>query len=255
VDRISEDEEEAGCHMFNSTSPLVGNNPSILQAATTLERSSLTLHNGGGDGCLMNTSQCWNSNNGDYVNNAQNTESFETLMAKSYNETSPEERGEHVNELHGVSDEMPETSEMIDEHLSHMETELGNIEDKPAYNLALSLSPDYVMDRKFRLMFLRAERFDSRGSAMRMVRHFEEKLELFGRDLLTNDIVLSDLEDHEIEYFRCGRQQPLMLRDRSGRMISFVTRQHQTEQISITTRVSSFAWSVLCAFQAFDHSD
>lgn len=215
----------------------------VIQMATTFDRSSLNVTGG-----CINLPQ-WSNGANNHNNKAiTQVEPLETLVAKSYNEVSHEERGKLLNELHGVSDEIPETRELIQEHLAELDMELGKIDDKKAYELALSLSPQYVQDRRFLLMFLRADSFDVRASAMRMVRHFEEKLNLFGSDLLTKDILLSDLEDHEIQYFRCGRQQPLMQRDRSGRMISFVTRQQQTEQISIVTRVSTKDEDGLCVY-------
>ena len=223
--------------MFN-TNP-VGSNDSIMRA-TTFERGNMPPNNPGsdGNGCMMNMSSWWNASNNHMNNNEDHKmESLETLMAKTYNEIPHEERGEQLNELHGVSDEIPETAEMVAKCLEELNVELSRITDKPAYDLALSLSPEYVLDRNFRLMFLRADIFDARASARRMVLFFEDKLELFGKDLLTKEILLSDLEDHEIKYFREGRQQPLMQRDRSGRLISFITRQQQTEQVSLMTRV------------------
>ena len=75
----------------------------------------------------------------------------------------------------------------INDCLSKLQEELDKIEDKPAYNTALQNSPRHVKSYDFRLKFLRAEQFDCRAAAERMVVHFREKLELFGPEKLGRD--------------------------------------------------------------------
>jgi hypothetical protein len=60
-------------------------------------------------------------------------------------------------------------------------------------------------------------------AAERMVRHFDEKLKLFGDDLLSRDIQLSDLEDSELETLQRGAVQLLPLRDRADRTVVCLT--------------------------------
>jgi hypothetical protein len=51
---------------------------------------------------------------------------------------------------------------------------------KPAYEQAERMTKGYVTDSKFRLMFLRANRFDAEKAATRLVNFMEGKLEYFG---------------------------------------------------------------------------
>lgn len=162
---------------------------------------------------------------------------IESLVAKSYNEIPYEERNKLLNDLHGVGEEFVETPQVVRDRLDDMEKELNMIPDKSAYDLACSMSPDFVHNTSLRIMFLRAEGFDAKRSASRMVLHFQDKLELFGRDLLTREILLSDLTDSEAGYFRQGRQQPLLQRDRGGRLLLFVMRQLQQERMPFESRV------------------
>lgn len=167
-----------------------------------------------------------------------NNHTMDSLMAQSYSELSHEERNAILHDLHGVADEFAETTEILDDRLNELEDEIKRIADKPAYDMACSMSPDYVHHTSFRLMFLRAECFDAKRSAKKIVCHFRDKLAYFGRDLLGRDILLSDLTPVEAEFFRQGRLQPLLQRDRGGRLLLFVLRQLQQETIPMESRVS-----------------
>ena len=92
-----------------------------------------------------------------------------------------------------------EYPELIDECLDAMEDELkGQQEDdRKAYDLAVKYNAEYVCRQKIR--FLRADVFDPAAAAARMVAHFNLKLNLFGPDLLGQDIRLDDLSDDGLE--------------------------------------------------------
>ena len=52
-----------------------------------------------------------------------------------------------------------------------------------AFDLALSMDLKYVQDRKFLLLFLRSENNNIQAATTRLYKHFEMKLELFGKEL------------------------------------------------------------------------
>ena len=81
--------------------------------------------------------------------------------------------------------------------------------------------PEYVHDIKFRVKFLRAEKFDATRAACRMAAYFDEKQNLFGRDKLTKDIELSDLDEHDMESLRLGYLQVLSKPDHANRKVLF----------------------------------
>ena len=86
-----------------------------------------------------------------------------------------------------------------------------------------ALQSQMAYDPMFRLMFLRAEDFDPSQAAHRMVRHFEQKKNLFGTDKLERDIRLSDLSSDDMDSLACGALQFLPRTDRGGRIV-FVSR-------------------------------
>ena len=68
------------------------------------------------------------------------------------------------------------------------------------------------------MKFLIASNFDPKHAAERIVRHFEIKMEIFGKQKLTKDILLSDLPEEDVAEFRNGYLQILPCPDRTGRL-------------------------------------
>jgi hypothetical protein len=108
----------------------------------------------------------------------------------------------------------PETYELFDD-------EIQKIVERGAYDMAMKISPEYVQNRKFRLMFLRACQGDAKKAAKRITRHFSTKLDLFGSDKLVKDIELSDLDEYDMEALQSGGFQVLPKRDLAGRNVLF----------------------------------
>ena len=116
-----------------------------------------------------------------------------------------------------------EPPSLIDESLLKLDLELLriNFHRKQAYNKALKSNREYVLDKKFRLKFLRAEKFDAALAASRLVLHFEEKLELFGEFLLGREVQLSDLDKDDLDTLNMGYLQVLSQPDTSNRKVLF----------------------------------
>jgi hypothetical protein len=90
-----------------------------------------------------------------------------------------------------------------------------------AYELAYELDPEYATNHQLGLSFLRSVEGSCKRAAKRYVRHFENKLYLFGRDKLCKDIELSDLDEYDVEALESGGFQVLKEKDRAGRPILF----------------------------------
>mmetsp|Transcript_60362 Transcript_60362/g.90998 ORF Transcript_60362/g.90998 Transcript_60362/m.90998 type:complete len:472 (+) Transcript_60362:71-1486(+) len=138
------------------------------------------------------------------------------------NELSLEERSKLEFELHGVADVEEEDPALLAARVEEMDQELSDRvffsgDDTSAYEAALVMSKEYVDD--FKILFLRAEAYNGREAAARMIRFFDRKRHLFGEETLTRDIRLSDFEDEEMEALRQGVFMMLPQRDRSGRSI------------------------------------
>jgi hypothetical protein len=125
------------------------------------------------------------------------------------------------NDIHGVSEVIHEEPGFVRAKMEEMEMELSKhiTRGKESYMQAEAQNKEYVTRHKFRLMFLRAEMFDARLAAGRMVRFFEEKKKLFGPEKLTKEIKLSDLDKDDQKFLNRGVAQILPQRDRAGRCI------------------------------------
>jgi hypothetical protein len=122
---------------------------------------------------------------------------------------------------------------MIDEEptfvaqcLNEMEEELVKLlKSKPnnkinkAFQLAESRDPNFVKNRSIRIRFLRAERFQAKRAAARMIRYFDWKHYLFGESKLCKKITFGDLDDYDTKALKKGGSQVLPSRDRAGRIV------------------------------------
>jgi hypothetical protein len=143
----------------------------------------------------------------------------DVLLAQELNQMTFKERETVYEELHGVDTIIEETEDFIHKTLEDVNRELSKIRIKPAYEQAESMSKEYVTSRKFRLMFLRAEYFNVRKAAGRLVKFMEEKLQLFGSNALARPLYLSDLDKDTQETLKSGVFQWIGARDRTGRSI------------------------------------
>ena len=65
-----------------------------------------------------------------------------------------EEREESYYDIHGVSDVIDESPEVVVEKSTKVDEELVQIPNKDAYLQAAALNKEYVISRQFRLQFL-----------------------------------------------------------------------------------------------------
>jgi hypothetical protein len=143
----------------------------------------------------------------------------DALLANDLNQLSMNEREKMYEEIHGVRRLVEETPELLAESLAALGQELRSIPSKPPYELAEQLSNQYVTDLKFRLMFLRAEDFNAKKAASRLVSFLSLKLELFGPEKLVRPIFLTDLDKEDTATLKSGFVQLLPARDRAGRAV------------------------------------
>jgi hypothetical protein len=152
---------------------------------------------------------------------------LDDLVSKDMNKLSMEERENALNDVHGIVDTNrleDEPPELVDRRLRDLVRELDPIKRGTAYETAERISQNYVGDRRFRLAFLRAESFDAKHAAHRMIRYFEEKKSLFGEEKLIKDISLDDLDEEDMNTLEAGYLQVLPVKDRSDRRIIAVLR-------------------------------
>jgi hypothetical protein len=118
-----------------------------------------------------------------------------------------------------VADAVEEAPVFVTDRLADLEMELSKTQDNKAYELAKRQDEDYICGREFRLQFLRAEAFDSKKAATRLVGFLEEKLKSFGPKPLARELMLSDLNQDDRALLELGFCSLVPLRDSAGRAI------------------------------------
>ena len=132
-----------------------------------------------------------------------------------------DERTRVFADLGGAPQINPEEPDFISLCLMELNEKILKIEKRDAFRQAQRTCPHYTNNPGFRIMFLRGDDFDTDKAALRIVRHFEEKLELFGPEKLAEDITLADLDEDDLESLECGGLQWLPRADQFGRKILF----------------------------------
>jgi hypothetical protein len=148
----------------------------------------------------------------------------EKAIVEDMNNLSVEERVQAYEDIHGVSTLVQEDPDVVHKKQADLDKEIHRYKNK-AYILAESLSKDYVQDRDFRLMFLRADNFDVKAAARRLLAFFTYKLHYFGQDKLCRDIKLTDLSLADRECLESGAFQELLQTDRAGRRVMMIFQQ------------------------------
>ena len=156
------------------------------------------------------------------------------LISKEQHKLSYKERNFIHEEIHGVAcNAKIETPEMLQYYLTKLSSELDQLvlSDHRNNANASSLSAGYLLSRRgfgtetyvnkvsFRLRFLRAENFDARKAAIRLMTFMNLLLEIFGAFALSRPIKLTDFKRSEIKVLQSGWLQVLPFRDRSGRRL------------------------------------
>jgi hypothetical protein len=172
--------------------------------------------------------------------NHQHHSISDDFIADALKQMSLEERDNLYHEIHGVAGVVDETPDFVEQSLHELQNELVKQLNCPksksffpisvkAFQMAQSMSPDFVNNPKFRLRFVRAERFDAPKAAVRMLRYFEMKRKLFGESKLCKEITFEDLDEDDVEGLMKGHLQIGAERDRSGRAILFGFPSHQQD--------------------------
>jgi hypothetical protein len=146
-------------------------------------------------------------------------DAMSALVASELNQLSFEERRTVFEDIHGVTHIEEESPKLIQGLLAQLKEEMSRTRGRSAYDKALFLSPSYVNDPAFCLMFLRSEHYNVRLAAQRLVAHFNFKLEVFGVEKLAKKITWDDLSELDRQCVESGSTQLLPEKDRSGRTV------------------------------------
>eukprot|EP00980_Cylindrotheca_fusiformis_P002556 scaffold607_cov109-Cylindrotheca_fusiformis.AAC.2 len=168
------------------------------------------------------------------------------IVAAEMEKLSLKEREVVYEDVHGVSDVVQETPELIANCLERMDREIDLINEKDAYEQAKLQSLDLVTGRQFRLSFLRFASFDPRMAALHLAHYFRVKLELFGTGTLTRSrITLEDIGEEATRVLELGSMQVLPNRDSKGRaVIAFAPSALEFEMASHNDLISNMTKAV-----------
>lgn len=117
-----------------------------------------------------------------------------------------------------------ETAELIDTSLILMNKELEKIskDDKKDFTEASIKCPKLCMSDEHKLMFLRCEQFNADMAAMRLVKYWSKRIELFGPDAFNEKLTLKDALKDDKAALQTEYIQILPSKDKKGRAISLL---------------------------------
>ena len=121
-------------------------------------------------------------------------------LAADMNALTFDERKAIEEDIHGVSDVIEETEELVACSIAQMKEAVINlpVRLRQAWDRAVFLRPALSEDRKLYLMCLRARQFRPEEAAVLLIAHFRSKRDLFGDDLLIHRITWQDVSGPEI---------------------------------------------------------
>ncbi len=144
---------------------------------------------------------------------------MDRIIAKEMTDLSLQEREKAENDVHGVGTNGQEDPMLLQAGLLQLQHHLDSMKRGTVYEVAESLDSNYVHEHNFRLMFLRADRYNPKEAAERMIRFFDLKKNLFGTEKLVKNITMEDLSDDDMETLRSGYMQLPSFWDMAGRTL------------------------------------
>lgn len=144
-----------------------------------------------------------------------------------------EEILEVVKDVFGIEELIDETEELLATSLAQFAQELAAIhdEEKESYNLALQKCPRVVEEETAPIRFLRADDYDAKRAATRLVTYWESRLELFGPNRAFLPMTLDGAMADDIDCFAILLDGNYMLpKDNHGRAVYFSDKSRSTNE-------------------------
>ena len=163
----------------------------------------------------------------------------EELLAADLANLSVKDRLKAMDDVHCVAEEEIEDPKAIENALREFNL-LVQKEKNLTYELAASQSKQYAENAAFRLIFLRAKLYDVKSAVHQMFRFLEQKALYFGEDTLGRDIIISDLNEDDLEALFSGSFHFQNEKDRSGRFIVYCLHEEEATFLVITHQCFQF---------------
>eukprot|EP00980_Cylindrotheca_fusiformis_P017568 scaffold5516_cov105-Cylindrotheca_fusiformis.AAC.2 len=148
------------------------------------------------------------------------TSSVDAVLAVELGKLSRKEREKVYEDVHGVSDVIQETPEFIADCLEQMDREIDIFKNMDAYEQAKLQSSNLMMNREYRLAFLRSTLFNAKKAALHLLQYLCYKQEILGTEQPSKyRISFEDLGPTSTRILKLGSIQVLPNRDSKGRAI------------------------------------
>ena len=147
--------------------------------------------------------------------------------------------------LNGVEDDQ----DFMQRNFRELDNHIASSTEHPgfaAYQIAKQDNPSYVENEDFKKGFLRADRYNPKQAAGRLLLYLEEKLDLFGREKLTKDIFWEDIGKDGQEYLKLGGLQILPKRDKAKRLVVFMGKVSYGSSEDVVRTIVSVASRAAC---------
>jgi hypothetical protein len=179
---------------------------------------------------------------------------IEVALANELTSLSLNDRTKIEEEIHCVKSlAVPETPERVEDALEKLQREASSLVGTGGGNVyldALVMDSPYVQSRDFGLKFLRADFFNVKLAARRMLNHLELMFKFYGPVALQRPLRYSDLTKEEQDCVRKGPLQILPSRDKAGRLILIF--QGSLANVTQFQRVRTPLLYILCCVEQDD---
>jgi len=173
---------------------------------------------------------------------------IEAALAHELTALSLNDRTKVQEEIHCVKSlAVQETPGLVECALEKLRREASGLVGSGGGNVyvdALVMDSPYVQSRDFGLKFLRADFFNVKLAARRMLIHLELLFKFYGLEALKRPLRYSDLSREEQDCFRKGCSQVLPSRDKAGRLILILQgSMENVTQMQRVRRTLAIQWS------------
>jgi len=191
----------------------------------------------------------------DNRNAAATSQELDSFLADSMAQLNVQQRESILEELHGIrNSENPESNPAsVDLWLRLLDMQLQKVKGGSVYETAEAIDRAYVTSRRFRIMFLRANRYDPQAASSQVIKYLDVKRSLFGQEKLTRTITLGDLNDDDKDYLESGAIQISTKRDRSGRGILVLFPSLRKKETTVEAELRARYYTLMSMLESEDH--
>jgi len=161
------------------------------------------------------------------------------------------ERLSACQDVHGTKRSIVESHVVVRRALANLKQELSLIsENRECFDMAEKKCPEYSNSTAFRLMFLRADHFDAKAAAERLMRYWTEKVDLFGNEKAFHPICVQDFDEEDQAALTGGGFKLLPDTDNTGRGIIVSCRPKWDNRHSHRKSMLRVVWYIIhCALE------